>query len=209
MVLALVGITCVFATAPVAVVLGVVSILRIQRSRGKLKGAAIAVLAIMIAEAGGIWTYYVGIPRIRSISPRMVCGTNLSGLGKAILLYAADNNDTYPTPEKWCDLLLEREDVTEKMFRCPGNKNLRCAYAINPNCHINSSPDTVLLFEARTSWNVDGWNRVGGQELLSFSNHEGDGCNILFNDCQRRFVRATVDELCSLNWNDDSRMKLP
>jgi hypothetical protein len=36
------------------------------------------------------------LARVRQIAYRMVCGTNLSGLGKACLIYANDNQEEYP-----------------------------------------------------------------------------------------------------------------
>jgi len=38
------------------------------------------------------------LARVRTIAYRMVCGTNLSGLGKGILLYAGDAREEYPMP---------------------------------------------------------------------------------------------------------------
>ena len=39
------------------------------------------------------------LSRVRSISTRMVCGTTLSGYGKAMLIYLNDNNDKFPDKE--------------------------------------------------------------------------------------------------------------
>ena len=75
-------------------------------------------------------------------------------------------NETWqhiPTPDKWCDALLQGEYVTEKMFKCPGNKKARCSYSINPNCEPNSEPNTVLVFESK-----GGWNSFGGPELFNY-----------------------------------------
>ncbi|MGA2172940.1 MAG: type II secretion system protein [Sedimentisphaerales bacterium] len=38
------------------------------------------------------------LARVRLIAYRMVCGSNLSGIGKAIMLYAGDAKDDYPLP---------------------------------------------------------------------------------------------------------------
>lgn len=138
------------------------------------------------------------LDRLRSISPRMVCGTNLSALGKAMFIYASENNWKYPTPSKWCDLLLQYTDVTEKCFTCYEKDKERCTYALNPNCDINSPAHMVLLFESKGSW-----NQCGGPELLDLENHEGDGCMILFNDGQAKFVRTV--ELVDLKWKTESQ----
>jgi hypothetical protein len=178
------GIFCVFATAPLAFVLALLSIYRIHKSKGKLTGLGIAVVALVLAQMGTTWMIYIGIPRIRSISPRMVCGSNMSALGKAMNVYMQNNDGNSPTPSKWCDLLIQQTGIDEKQFQCYANKKQRCSFAINPNCiDWNCSPDTVLLFET-----TGGWNKYGGKELVDFTSHLGYGCNILY---------------CDLNWGDD------
>jgi hypothetical protein len=130
----------------------------------------------------------------------MLCGTNLSGLWKALLIYANDNDSKYPTVDKWCDLLIEHGEVTEKNFVCGGaklaNNKERSHFAINPNCDINSPPERVLLFDTK-----GGWNLFGGRELLSTDNHKGSGCSILFNDGRVEFVKA--EEIDKLKWKDE------
>ena len=42
------------------------------------------------------------------------------------------------------------------------------------------------------------WNQVGGPEILTIENHQGDGCNIVFNDLHVEFVMA--DGLDELKW---------
>jgi prepilin-type processing-associated H-X9-DG protein len=38
------------------------------------------------------------LARVRMIANRMVCGANLAGIGKALLLYAGDSQEAYPMP---------------------------------------------------------------------------------------------------------------
>ncbi len=71
-------------------------------------------------------------------------------------------------------------------------------YAINPNCEPNSPANVVLLFETKS-----GWNQFGGPELLTMENHNGEGCNVLFNNGRRRFVKP--EKLDKLNWGDDQK----
>ena len=124
-------------------------------------------------------------PYKRNLAIRLLCGSNLNGLGKAMLIYAQNHNDQYPTPNQWCDLLIKDFEVTKKMFRCSGDRKGLCSYAMNPNCEPNSLPDTVLLFETK-----GGWNQFGGPELLTTENHKGRGCNIVFNDEHVEFVET-------------------
>ena len=128
---------------------GIVFVIRYRKSKAESKATGIVICAVLasIIELGAIGA--ILLPRIRSISPSMVCGSNLSGLGKAMLIYANDYDEKYPTPDKWCDLLIQHGDLTEQPFRCLGNKKERCSYAMNPNCEPNSPQDMVLLFETR------------------------------------------------------------
>jgi peroxiredoxin Q/BCP len=81
------------------------------------------------------------------------CGVHMSALGKAIMVYAVDNDGRFPTPQKWCDLLIENVDATPKLFICPQSNAVygESSYAMNVNLvgkKIDEVPaDTVLLFE--------------------------------------------------------------
>lgn len=177
---------------PVGLILGIISIFKIRKSKGKLKGSGLATVAIVISGLLEV-LLLPAILKLRCLSPRMLCGTNMSNLGRAIMVYCNDYDDKYPTPDKWCDLLLQGGYVSEKQFRCLGNKKARCSYAINPNAKPNSPPDMVLLFETK-----GGWNQFGGPELVTADNHDGEGCNVLFNDFHVKFVKT--DRLGELKW---------
>jgi len=135
--------------------------------------------------------------RVRQIAFRTVCAKNLEALGKAMLIYASDYDEKYPTPSKWCDLLIEHTDVTKKNLRCPGAPEGPCNYAMNKNIEkLNAGrapPDMVLLFETHP-----GWNQTGGPEILTTDNHQGDGCNVLFMDLHVKFVKT--EDLDDLRW---------
>ena len=129
----------------------------------------------------------------------MVCGTNLAGLGKAMLVYTNDDiNEAYPPADKWCDLLVEKCEVSKDIFCCTDSKlkvgTSRYVFNINAAGKKASElpPDMVLIFET----DKDGWNMAGGKELLSTKNHQGDGCNILFANDHTKFVIDTN----SLRW---------
>ncbi len=135
------------------------------------------------------------------IGTRFICGTNLSGLGKAFLIYS-DKYGAYPQPDKWSDVLLREANVTENYFKCPGNKKVRCGYSMNPNCKPNSEPNTVLLFDSK-----GGWNSFGGAELFDANHHEQKGGNILFNDGHAMFQKAdpNMKLVEELNWGKKAK----
>jgi len=53
-----------------------------------------------------------------------------------------------------------------------------------------------VLFETK-----GGWNQFGGPEILTFENHKGQGCNVLFNDLHVRFVKK--EQISELKWEAD------
>ena len=160
---------------------------------GIVKIVAAAIVFLLIIAI--LWP---GLVRLREYRRRnrIRCAENLTMLGKTMLIYACGYDDKYPTADKWCDLLIEYTDVTEKQFRCPGNRKERCSYAINPNASAVTNPDMVVLFETK-----GGWNQFGGPEILTFENHKGQGCNVLFNDLHVRFVKK--EQLGELKWEED------
>lgn len=109
----------------------------------------------------------------------------------------------YPMPrDKWCDLLIEfgKDKIAiDKLLKCPANKNGRCHYALNVSSS-RSHPRLVVLFETKA-----GWNQVGGPELLTTDNHNGKGCNVLFNDLTVEFVKT--EELAKLKWKAEQNIK--
>lgn len=192
----------------IGLILGAVAFERIKRSRWMLKGSALAILGIIFAaSSSNLWLLERARPRSSAFRNPGV--SNLSRLGKAMLIYALDNHQ-YPQPNQWCDLLLEHGEVdiekfvypsielalrwplrSGKLLSWPSPKRGRCHFAINPNCEPNSPPDTVLLFETK-----EGWNQFGGPEILTTQRHYGDGCNILYNDSQVNFGKSIAE----LNW---------
>jgi len=194
--------TC-FITAIPAIILGIVALVKISKSAGQSKGVGPAVTGIalpvlllpFVAIFMGI--LFPALSRFRQISFRVVCGTNMSGLGKAMLIYTNDYDDKSPTSSKWCDLLIEHSEVSKKQFTCPGATQGPCNYAMNKNIENfdkgNTPPDMVVLFETHP-----GWNQVGGPEILTTENHQGEGCNVLFADNHVEFVKTK--NLNKLKW---------
>ena len=133
-----------------------------------------------------------------------VCRSNLDSLGRALVVYASQHSNEYPTAEEWCDLLAEGDYAGDKQFVCMVAKMSgyqgRSHYAMNPDCGANSSADTVLLFETK-----GGWNQHGGPEILATENHKRKGCNILFNNGHVEFVPSS--ELSQLKWKAETGTK--
>jgi prepilin-type N-terminal cleavage/methylation domain-containing protein len=84
----------------------------------KKKGFTLVELLVVIAIIALLMGILMpALARVRMIANRMVCGANLSGIGKGLLLYAGDSAESYPMP---------------------GWQALPVVYATNG--HINSNP---------------------------------------------------------------------
>jgi prepilin-type N-terminal cleavage/methylation domain-containing protein len=65
----------------------------------KKKGFTLVELLVVIAIIALLMGILMpALARVRMIAYRMVCGSNLAGIGKALLLYAGDNSEAYPLP---------------------------------------------------------------------------------------------------------------
>ena len=84
-------------TLGAAITLGFISIIRIELSGGRATGRNFAIGAVLISVFVSIlpiWMLF--FHRIGGTAYRMVCGTNLSGIGKAMLMYANDYDNDFP-----------------------------------------------------------------------------------------------------------------
>ena len=196
--------TCFISAIP-AIILGIVSLVKISQSRGQLKGVGFAVTGIalpvvlvpFVALLMGI--FMPALARVRQLALRTHCAANLNQIGIMMLMYANENDDKFPIADRWCELLIEHAGAKRSTFHCEASAAPphTCSYAMNKNLENfdkgNAPPDMVLLFETKP-----GWNQVGGPELLTTDNHQGDGCNVLFVDCHVRFIKTK--DLDKLKW---------
>ncbi len=156
-----------------------------------MKRLIIILVLVVIAVVG---YRYLG-PKVQRKYRRLICATNLSGLGMEILVYYNDHDDNFPTNSKWCDLLVKQEEAITRFLRCRGASEGPCNYAMNKEkLDMSVPPDIVVLFETHP-----GWNQSGGPEILTTNYHQGEGCNVLFADLHVEFVKT--EYLGDLKWH--------
>jgi len=181
---------------------GIIAYHNICKSKGLLTGKFISISGIILALILIVFVLMPPPVRTSEYALQVVCFSTLKNLGEAMKIYAGDYDNKYPAANKWCDLLLQHAEIGEKQFVCRGafkkGNRERCHYAVNPDCEPNSPPDIVLLFETK-----GGWNQFGGPELLTFENHKGQRCSILFNDGHVEFIEP--HELDKLKWDVGQR----
>ena len=172
-------------TLMLAIALAVVAVFRVKKSKGKLKGERLSYTVVAIGLFVLVFMLVI-LPRVRCIAYRMRCGTNMSALRRAILMYANDNDGKFPSADNWCDLLIEHGSVDEEQFKCRDSFLPVFSYGFNRNLDglriEDVPPDTVVLFE------IDGGRNIsGGPELMVDKKHDNSGSNILFADFQIAF----------------------
>ena len=213
------------------ILLAIVALVGIRKS-GRTKGrrwAKVGIALNIFLLVGG--TYAVHSQRLfKETMGKEVCAHELGKIGATLRQYSSNHQESYPSPEKWCDSLLidtksyapefvcARSEVNcsyvwlepneeasfkeEMILRWKQEDGSRqyvtkiCTYAMNPHCEPNSPNDIVLLFETNP-----GWNQYGGPRIMTFENHEGKGCSVLFNDGSVKFVRP--EQIGKLKWEED------
>ena len=89
----------------------------------------------------------------------------------------ANLSDWPKTPDRWCDLLVERmgPKSSHELLKCPEAPDQRCAYAFNRHLasvamiQLSRPSESVLLFESAA-----GWNAVGvAEDVLKQPRHAG------------------------------------
>jgi len=168
------GILSFFLVVPalIGLLLGIVSLVKINRSQGRLRGQGLAIAGICTSGfmlllvpmlAAMVFPVFV---RARESARKAVCLSNVKNMALAINMYATDY-DAYPPGDRWCDAIsdyVKNQDV----FTCPDAPDQDCAFAYNveldgaPWNDIADPGREIAIFESDAGWNV-----FGGMELLT------------------------------------------
>ena len=93
-------------------------------------------------------------------------------MGNAIAMYKRDFSCM--PKEKWCDLLVQDEDVNKSHLFSYTAISGECYYALNKHVigYSNELPDdVVVLFESKHA----GLNQIGGAELMATTEYQPQG----------------------------------
>ena len=104
--------------------------------------------------------------RLRATVTRMACGTNMSGLGKALLIHSNDYNDELPVD---LDTLMRTAEVTVKSLICPATGLKESFIYRGAGLTTSAIPMMITVYETA-------------------GNHGGDGRNVLFLDSHVEWV---------------------
>ena len=186
LVLGLLGMVTFGVTSLVGIVLGIVSLIQIQRRPDRLTGTgfaigglAISALTFMVLPIFAAILFPV-FARAREKAVQTSCMVNLKQLQLGVLMYCQDWDSHLPAAGNWCDAA-HKYVRNDNVYICPSLRGERCGYACNASLDgltlgdIPRPNETVTLFDAK-----GGWNAAGGAELVD-PRHNG-GANVAYVD---------------------------
>ena len=181
----------------IAFILGFISLIQVEISGGRTIGTKFAIVAILLPVITAILPIWsAAARRPSSVAFKMVCGTNLSGLGKAMLIYANDYDDKLPraagrngtwgTTVNWNAPIRQsaygiNPDGTGGSATVSGSLYLLVKYAeVTPKSFICTDDNNVLEFAA-PGWDLTRLWDFGPQPWnhVSYSFHMPYGTNAL------------------------------
>jgi hypothetical protein len=193
------GITALFGLA-----FGIIALVKVRGSQGKLKGFGLALSGIVVS---GVFVLMLPIfaaillPALAAAKSRaqtINCVNNERELAWAMHLYAEKNANHFPAATNWCDAI--KSYVTPNVFKCPAaNPAGQCDYAFNAalgGMDVSQvDPRTVMLFESDA-----GWDASGGPDLMAVGRHQHVHLSVVaFADGSIQQVRQAG--LNDLRWN--------
>ena len=204
LVMGILGVFTCGTTALIGLILGIVAIVKVKNSGGRLGGGGIALAGTIIS---GIFLFMLPIfaammlPALAAAKQKaqaINCVNNEKQLSLAIRIYSGDNKDKFPPAATWCDAI-KTYAGTERVFKCPAaNSSSRCDYAFNAKLDgLDASkinPQTVMIFESDT-----GWNANGGSELIVGKPRHARQFVVAFADGSIRELRES--QLSTLRWD--------
>ena len=116
-------------------------------------------LTIVLILVFILWLVPNIIRKIKSFAPFAMCQSNLRDLGIAMQKYADDFGGLYPTPQKWCDLLVEHTGINKEKFYCQEAED---------GYFMTDTPIDEANFPAEAEFRFE-HNDVEGQHLYAYS----------------------------------------
>jgi hypothetical protein len=216
LVLGILGILTCGITALAGLVFGIVAMVKVKNSGGRLGGKGIALAGIivsgifllmfilsMILLFTGMTQSFAGMTQPALASDKQKaqdinCVNNTKQLALAVKIYSGDNGGKYPPAATWCDAI-KGTVGDDKVFKCPGTESSsRCGYAYNAKLggmeESKIDPGTVMFFESDA-----GWNASGGPELMITKPRHSGVFVVGLADGSAMQLRES--QLSTLRWN--------
>ena len=205
MVLGILGF-CTGITSLVGLPLGIISLVKIKGSSGRLQGQGFAIAGICTSGLSLLMIPVLAalmLPALVKAKQRaqaINCVSQMKQLGLGVRLYANDYKDTFPTAETWCDSI-QSYVLKPQTFQCNADTSgQRSSFALNKKVAgkkvADVDPRTVLLFEVEGG---SGWNESGGPELMMSRSRHGRTVVVGLADGSVQQLQA--QQVSTLRWN--------
>ena len=208
------GLTALFGLA-----CGIIALIKVKNSGGRLKGDGIAlagtiVSGIFVLMMPFLVAFFAAmlLPVLAAAKQRaqtINCMNNEKQLAMAIQIYESDHANHFPPAATWCDAITNKIYAfggSDHVFKCPAAETSaatsasRCDYGFNAALDgmdvSKVNPQTVMLFESDGGWNANG----GSDSMINPARHErGHVWVVAFADGSVQQIRQY--QLNNLRWN--------
>ncbi len=198
LILAILGIT-----APIALVLGIVALVKINRNRDTLTGSGLAIAGIVVSGSIAfvmIIIYAVLFPVLdhaRDKAAQASCQSNLKMQALAMQMYCQDYDGRFPDVRRWNDAI-DPYIKSPKILVCTrADDRTLPSYAANFQIQsrvihkLKAPADTIMLFDSTPAR-----NNFGGPNAPEY--RHSDGCNFAFADGHTKWVSR--EKAKTLSW---------
>ena len=189
----------------VGLVLGVIALIKISKSQGRLTGTGFALggicasglILLMVPIAAAV--ALPALAKAKGKAQNIHCMNNVKQLELALIMFADDNDGQLPPANGWCDAIRRYTGGSREVFRCASQPGQECTYALNAKLEgkklseLSSPGQTVMVFESNA-----GMNKAGGPEIAA-RNHSGRFLCVGFADGHVEIVEE--GRLESLRWD--------
>jgi prepilin-type processing-associated H-X9-DG protein len=154
----------------------------------------VLVLALLLIIPGGVG-FSAGATKVfvaaRTKARSVQCLSNVKELGRALMMYVQDWDETYPPAESWSDGAARYLQPTEvqSLFRCPAAAS-PYSYAFNealdrmPLRRLDAPTETVMLLESAAKLR----NATGDRDARAVPPRHSGGANYGFADGHARWA---------------------
>ncbi|MBM3472055.1 MAG: DUF4190 domain-containing protein [Armatimonadetes bacterium] len=212
LVLGILGFCTVGIASLIGLILGIVSLIQISGSQGRLRGQGVAIAGTVVSALGVLMLPMMAailfpvFARAREKARQASCQSNEKQLALGVLMYAQDYDEIFPMKSNWADGVMPYVKNT-MIFRCPSERNqMGDSYAYNERldrCKVAKIPrpaEAVMLFDSQP-----GKNMAGGRGLVS--PRHVNGANLAFADGHVKWYAA--HNLDGLLWDPRSTSATP
>ena len=205
MVLGILGF-CTMITSLIGLPLGIISLIKIKGSGGRLQGQGFAIAGICTSGLSLLMLPFFAaltLPAFAKAKQRaqaIQCVSQMKQLALGLRMYANDNKDTFPPADSWCDSIQSYVGKPQT-FQCNADTSgQRSSFALNKKVagrkEADVDPRTVLLFEVEGG---DGWNESGSRELMIPRSRHGQTVVVGLADGSVQQVPA--NQVSTLRWD--------